>query len=385
MTSKLFTPFQIKNVTLPNRFVLPPMQRGWAQDGAPSPRLNDYYRRCARGGIGLVIAESAAINHPSAMGHSEGVLLIRREQLAEWRDCIAGVKEEGGRMLVQLWHEGAIRKQGKGGLDPNYPTVSPSGLIRAGHPNGREATATELDTLRDMYVEAALTAQDAGADGIELHSAHGYFLDQFLWPETNRRADQYGGASAAERIAYHVSIIRAIRAAVGEDFLIGFRFSQWKEVDFNARVIDSPKELADMVARLRDAGTDILHVSTRRFDVPEWPGSDLGLAGWTKQLSGMPVIAVGSVGLNVDAMQTMYSDLPLVSDPETSVREVEARLENGEFDLIAVGRSLMADQEWVNKVREGRYADIVPFDRDVMKRALEGWDDQNIRDAAVDK
>lgn len=377
---KMFTPHLVKKVTFRNRFVLPAMQRGWGNAYAPTDRLCDFYRRAAQGGVSLVITEAIAVNHPSATGHPAFVLMLNKGNAAALGKCIDAVHEEGGRIFLQLWHEGATRKQFEGGLDPSYPTLSPSGLIRAGAPNGDIATIEQLRAIRDAYVENAIMAKELGADGIEIHGAHGYFLDLFLWPETNLRTDAYGGPDIVSRTQYPAEIVRHIRAAVGEDFLICFRFSQWKEVDYHGKNFTSPEELRAMLDVLQEAGTDIFHASARWFDRPEWPDkSSLGIAGWTKTLTGATVIAVGSVGLNVDGMDTLYTDKVIVCEAESAIEKVSTKMDNREFDMIAVGRSLMADPHWVNKVFEDRYSDIIPFRREYHKEAVSTWDDSGIR------
>lgn len=379
--SSIFCPFTIKNLHLPNRFVLPAMQRGWGQNYAPSDKLCEYYKRCVEGGVGLIISESTVVDHPSGTGQDGFVLILDEERAPAWKRCIDAVHDAGGRMFVQLWHEGATRKQHASGPEPSYPTLSPSGLLREGNPNGRAATIEELRSIRDGYVKTAVLAKRLGADGVEIHAAHGYFLDQFLWHETNRRTDVYGGTSIETRARYPAEIVQAIREKVGEDFPISFRFSQWKEVDYTAKLMSSPGELESMLRLLRQSGVDIFHVSTRRFYQPEWPGSQLGLAGWTKSLTDAAVIAVGSVGLNLDVMDTVYTDEAISSDIERTLGLLNDRFNNGEFDLIAVGRSIMGDQQWVKKVFDGRHSDIVPFSRDLLKEALGDWDDATIRGA----
>jgi 2,4-dienoyl-CoA reductase-like NADH-dependent reductase (Old Yellow Enzyme family) len=136
-----------------------------------------------------------------------------------------------------------------------------------------------------------------------------------------------------------------------------------------------------MLGALRRAGVDIFHASTRRFYRPEWPGSELGLAGWTKSLTDAAVIAVGSSGLNIDVMDTVYTDKALSLDIEPTLDRLHTRFNNREFDLIAVGRSMIGDQEWVNKILARRYTDIRPFSRDILKEALNELDDSTIRAA----
>lgn len=363
--SPLFTPLTIGSRTLPNRFVLPGMQRGWCVDGAPDDRLGAYYRRRVEGGVGLIISESVAVDHPSAT-QTEVFARLIPSTVEAWKACIGRVKDAGGTIILQLWHEGAIRKEGGEGPWASHPTLSPSGLAYAGRENGRAATGEELAAIRDAFIRSAVLAQQAGADGVEVHGAHGYLLDQFLWGVTNRRDDGYGGDDVRDRVRLPAEIVSGIRAACGPNFLISFRFSQWKEADFTARVAPTPDDLAALTATLREAGVDLLHASTRRFWEPEWPGSDLNLAGWTKRLSGVPTITVGSVGLSTDVMSGFFGE-QVDARIEEGLRELVGRFARGEFDLVAIGRSLISDPDWVSKIRDGDYAAIRTFSREDLK------------------
>ena len=369
----LFNPFTLKERELANRFVLPGMQRGWSVEGAPTDILTDYYVRRVLGGAGLIITESVAVDHPSA---TRSAVFSRLDEgtFEAWRNCVETVRAAGGRILLQLWHEGAVRKDEDLGDGVTVtPTLSPSGLMATGRPRGRAATLVELGEIKEAFVRSAKLAQRAGADGVELHGAHGYFLDQFLWDQTNLRTDRYGGQSLSERARYPAEIARSVRAACGEDFIISFRFSQWKEIDLKARIARTTQELEEFVVLLREAGVDILHVSTRRFWEPAWPDSDKTLSAWVKQLSGLPVIAVGSVGLSTDIMETAQG-IESQSNAEASISLLEKGLMRGDFDLVAVGRGQISDPEWVNKVREHRYGDIIAFSRKALGK-LDGETD----------
>ena len=359
--SPLFTPFQLGPLTLANRFVLPGMQRQWCEDGAPLPKLGEYYRRCVEGGVGLVITESCAVDHLSSTQVPFFTRITASTQDA-WAGIVAEVKAAGGPMLMQLWHEGAIRQEGGEGPYAAYPTLSPSGLAHGARPNGRAATLEELDDIKQAFVRSALMAQQIGVDGVEVHAAHGYLLDQFLWAETNRREDGYGGDDIKDRVRFPAEIVAAIQAATGPEFVIGFRFSQWKEVNFNTRVVDTTEELKTMLDILKAAGVDVFHASARRFWVPEWDHSDLGIAGWSKRLTDKPVIAVGSVGLDIDVMENFFGQEAQATGEE-GLAELVRRFGNGEFDLISVGRGHIGDQGIINKMREGRLSDIRGFTR----------------------
>lgn len=355
LASQLFSPFLINpSVTLANRFVMPAMQRGYCIDGAPTRELAEYYRRRVEGGVAMVIGESCAIDHPSATAQPTAARLDSRT-LPAWRDCVQMVRGAGGHMLIQLWHEGALR------IANDDWTLSPSGLAHANRRNGRAATLDELRSIRDAYVAAARDAAEIGATGVEVHAAHGYFLDQCLWAETNLRTDGYGGQDIRARGRLAAEIIAGIREACGAEFLISLRLSQWKEVDYEAKIAADPDSLAALLDLLKSAGVDLFHVSTRRFWLPEWPNDPRGLAGWVRALSGIPVIAVGSVGLNTDVMTSLRDGAESRLRVVESLAVLETKLAAGEIDLVAIGRSLIGDPDWVNKVLEGRLQDIRPF------------------------
>jgi len=338
---------------------MPGMQRMWCDHGTPLPRLADYYRERVEGGVGLIITESCAVDHTSAT-QTPVFCRITDATLDAWARCFNAVNGAGGRMLMQLWHEGAIRKEGGDGPYAQYPTLSPSGLAHAGKPNGRAATLEEMEAIKAAFVKGALAARQIGACGVEVHACHGYLLDQFLWAETNRRTDGYGGDDMAARVRFPTEIVRAIRSAVGPEFIVSFRFSQWKEVNYKARVAATPQDLRVMLNAIRAAGADIIHASARYFWIPEWEGSDWGIAGWTKSMTDAPVIGVGSVGLDTDVMDNFFGK-EANSTGEAGLSELLRRFNNREFDLISVGRGLIGDPHWVRKLRAGRFSEVRMF------------------------
>ena len=362
----LFAPLTIRNLTLRNRFVMPGMQRGFMNDGAPTPKMVEYLRRCAAGGAGLIISESTSPDHPSAywqpvMGRMEAATLDA------WRGVVEAVHAGGAGFLLQLWHPGSMRKVAEGHPLACYPALSPSGLIQGGRTNGRAMTRHDLQELKQAYVQAAVHGRSLGFDGVEVHSAHGYLLDQFLWAETNRREDEYGGASLAQRARYSAEITAAIRAAVGEDFVISYRFSQFKEVDYGACIATSPQDLAGMLALLREAGVDMFNVSSRRFRKQEWPDSErpeYTIAEWVRSLTDAPVMTCGSVGLNVEMLANLFDDEePSRLCIEGDLEFLAARVLRGGLDLVGVGRMHIANHDFVNKVRTGRFDDLVLFNK----------------------
>ena len=361
----LFQPFVLKGLTLKSRFIMPAMNRGWTEDGVPSDRYGPYYAERVRRGVALVITGACPIDHPTSSAMTDPIIDARSG--AAWAKATAAVRDAGGHMIQQLWHEGAIRVEGKGPY-PEAPTLSPSGLAGPGRANGRAATVAELEQIRDAFAAAALVARDSGFSGVEIHGAHGFLLDQFLWAETNKRDDRYGGATLLDRAAFPLDVVRAVRAAVGPDYPISYRFSQWKEVAFEARIMDAPATLPPFLAAFEAAGVDLFNCSSRYFWKPEFEGSSLNLAGWAKRSTALPVVSVGSVGLKIDLFGGLMQESATLEFAGREHLQILAdQFARGEFDLIAVGRSLIGDAAWLEKVRDGRFDSIRAFTKaDVM-------------------
>jgi 2,4-dienoyl-CoA reductase-like NADH-dependent reductase (Old Yellow Enzyme family) len=388
----LFQPLTIRNTTLRNRFVVPGMQRGFMDDGAPTAKMVAYMRRCAAGGAGLIISESTSPDHPSAywqpmMGRMEA------RTLGPWKEVVEAVRSEGAAFFLQIWHPGAMRKVAPGHALAEYPAWSPSGLIQSGRENGRAMTRDDLEDLKEAYVQAARHAQSLGANGVEVHSAHGYLLDQFLWSQTNVRGDEYGGVSLAERARYPAEIVAAIRSAVGADFIISYRFSQFKEVDYGAAVASGPEDLRAMLALLRQAGVDMFNASSRRFGKHEWPDSEhpeFTIAEWTGFLTDAPVMTCGSVGLNVEMFANLFDDEePSELSIEHDLGALAERVERGTLDLVGVGRMHIANNDFVNKVRARRFHELALFNKGVhlaeaMAAVEPGFVEESRKSAAAD-
>lgn len=352
----MFEPFRLKGLTLRNRVVMAPMTRCFCPDGVPTAEVAAYYARRARGEVGLILTEGTWVDDPAAPGYPGVPRLHGADAIEGWRGVTAAVHAEGGAIFAQLWHVGAYRNPG---FDPErrVPSV---GASATPHPRRvEEGDATPPQALSDeelqdrveRYARTAKNAVAAGFDGIEIHAAHGYFLDQFFWKRTN---------PDPARAGFPAEVVRAARAAVGPDFPIGLRFSQWKLGMFDERVAGTPAELEAWLTPLRDAGVDVFHASTYRLDRPEFAGSTLNLAGWAKKLTGKPAISVGGVGVDRDYRAEKTGSGELWDDGLSAARR---RLEAGEFDLVAVGRALIADPEWAKKVRLGRHDEIRPYER----------------------
>lgn len=196
-----------------------------------------------------------------------------------------------------------------------------------------------------------------------------------------------------ERARYPAEIVQATRAATGERFVISYRFSQFKEVDYGAMVACSPEELQGLLTQLRAAGVDLFNVSTRRFSKPEWPDSehpDLTIAEWTRRLVDAPVMTCASVGLNVEMFANLFEDQePSELCVERDLRVLAERVRHGALDLVGIGRMHIANHDFVNKVRERRMSGLALFDKrihlaDAMAALEPGFVEESGKNAVAD-
>lgn len=374
LVAPLFRPLSVRELRLANRIVMAPMTRNFCPNGIPTQAVVDYYRRRAEAETGLIISEGVGIDHPASLG--DGGLkeldvphMYGEAALAGWRRVVEAVHAAGGRIMPQLWHQGVMREAGTG-PHPEASSCRPSGLWG---PTGRTtsipadyaarlAVATAPMTESDIadviaaYARSASFARALGFDGIAIHGAHGYLIDTFLWEETNHRTDSWGG-DRPRRSRFAVEVVRAIRAAVGEDLPIVFRFSQWKQQDFRARLANTPQELEEILGPIAAAGVDIFDGSVRYFQRAEFEGSPLNLSGWARKLTGKLAISVGGVGLDKGMYDSNRDGKAAAAD---NIGLLMQRFNAGEFDLVEVGRALLNDPLWTRKLRLGEPQ--LPFD-----------------------
>jgi len=339
----LFKPFQYKNLQLKNRIVMAPMTRAQSDNGVPTQAIADYYARRAEAEVGLILSEGTVINRPASKNIQNIPDFYGTEALNGWKNVIDAVHANGGKMGPQIWHVGDTRSSA------DYPSVEME-----------KASTMSMEDIQDtiaQFAASAKSAKDLGFDVLEIHGAHGYLIDQFFWDVTNTRTDEYGGKTLKERSRFAVDVVKAIRAAVGEDFTIIIRLSQWKQQDYKTKLAHTPEEMEEWLLPLKEAGVDIFHCSQRRFWEAEFEGSDLNFAGWAKKITGQPTITVGSVGLEGDFMAAFAGQ----GTGKADLSELTRRLERGDFDLVAVGRALLQDPEWVKKVKEGNTEDLLDF------------------------
>ncbi|MGL1890946.1 MAG: 12-oxophytodienoate reductase [Spirochaetaceae bacterium] len=332
LENPLFSSYNTKKINLTNRFVMAPMTRIKSPGGIPTADVAEYYRRRAAGEVGLIITEGTVIEHDLATNEKD-IPRIAQDTEEAWRNVVDQVHNEKSSIIVQLWHQGPITRPGISALKEDAEKTDIQ-LI----------DDSDRKKVFDAFVKATVRAQDIGFDGVEFHAAHGYLLDSFI------RAGQ---------VDFVCDIVREARRLVGDDFTFCLRFSQWRvKTTYDEQQFKTPAELEAVLLPLKEAGIDIFHASTRRFWQPEFEGSDLGLAGWTKKITQSATITVGNVGLSTSEY---------FGSGQESQTELIRRYNNHEFDMVAVGRPLISEAEWPKKVREHKNEDIIEYSEESQK------------------
>ena len=335
-----------------------PMTRNQSPGGIPTQEVIAYYSRRAKAEVGLIITEGIEVSHKASSAYPNVPRLDSNEAKEAWKKVVEEIKNNNGAVIAQLWHCGGFRKLGMQ-PNPEVPGHTASGLVKPGKKVAHEMTLNDIKETIDAYASDAKICEEIGFDGVEIHGAHGYLIDNFFWSGTNIREDEYGG-TIQNRSQFVSDIIKSVRENVSENFIVGLRFSQWKQHDFEAKLASNPEELKTILTLPVESGLDYLHSSMRRFWESEFEGSNENLAYWTKKITKIPTIGVGSVGLDSD-----FIDMTAPATP-TSIDKAIDDITNDKYDLIAVGRALLSDHEWVLKMKEGRVNDVIPYTKDAL-------------------
>lgn len=335
----ILQPGYLGRVRIRNRVIMSPMSSNLCgSNGEVTPQMISYYGARAQGGTGAIIVESACVDYPVG---GAGIIQLRIDKdlfgpglgrLAE------NIKRYGAKAFIQLTHTGANTSPVTAGVTPAGPSAveyKKEGQI------ARELRQGEIPQLIDTFVKAAVRAQKAGFDGVEIHGGHSYLVAQFLSPLLNLRTDEYGG-NTEKRTRFAKELVQAVRQAVGDQFAIIFRISGDEFVDGGRTV----EETGEIIKILDKAGVDAFHVTagSNRFSVdfshttlmetPSYPeGWKAYLAEAVKKKTDKPVIAVG-----------------VIRSPE----KAEEIITTGQADFVALGRGLLCDPEWVDKIASGK-------------------------------
>ncbi len=338
MFDKLFESTRIGRMELRNKIVMPPMVVGFSNpDGSVSEHTKNYYAERAKGGAGLIIVESAAINRGGRSSPFQ-LIMYKDEFIPGWKKLVDAVHQHGAKIAVQLAHCG---RQGKSAFTGEQPVApSPIRVEREGYEVPRELPVEEIAEIVEQFAEAARRAKDAGFDAVNIHSTHGYLLSSFISPHVNKRTDKYGG-DLAGRARFTLEVVERTKMKLGEDYPVLVRING---ADFvpGGLTLDEACVLSHM---LQEAGADCIDVSAGSHEAVDYdwppasmePGCVVYLAETIKKFVQVPVITVGRI------------NTPTLA---------ESILQEGKADLVAIGRGLIADPEFPNKAREGRLDDI---------------------------
>jgi len=344
---KLFEPSRIGRLSLKNRIVMAPMGIGGLAepDGRISQRAIDYYVARAKGGAGLIITSAALVSREIEYSPDIPTLTIRIDSmayLAGLSELVEAVHDYGAKVAVQLFP--GQGRDARPVILRSVGAVAPSALPCFWDPSitARELTVEEIERLVQAIGFAAEIVSIAGIDAIELNAHAGYLFDQFMTALWNKRTDKYG-RDLDGRLRFSLEVIEIIKKRAGADFPVIYRFGLKHYLE-GGREIEEGLEIA---RRLEAAGVDALNIDAGCFENLYWlfpttyqpPGCLVDLAEMVKKVVNIPVIAVGKLG---------YPEL------------AERVLQEGKADFIALGRTLLADPEWPNKVKEGRPEDIRP-------------------------
>jgi len=351
----LFAKTTIKNTTLDNRFVVAPMTRISAdEDGQANQRMAQYYKRYAKGGFSAVISEGIYLDESYSQGYNNQPGLANDKHVQAWKPVVEAVHNHGSIMIAQLMHAGG---QTQANAYTNE-SIAPSDIAPKGEQLGfyggsgpfqtpKAMDEQDIQQVKEAFVESAIHAKEAGFDGVELHGANGYLLDQFLTDYMNQRNDQYGG-NVESRLRLILEIISEVREAVGPDYMVGIRISQIKVADPDHKWADGEKEAEYIFSNLGDTSLDYIHVTDGDATASAFGEGSRTLAQAAKDFSKLPVIANGKLGDLVKAEQV---------------------LEKNQADLVSLGTSALANPDLPNKVQKGKELNDFDFENTLLPQA----------------
>lgn len=326
--SLLFNPLELRSVTLKNRIVMSPMCQYSAQDGHVTDWHRLHYPARALGGVGLVVVEATAVEARGRISF-EDLGIWSDDHIAGLRALTESIRSGGAVAGIQLAHAG--RKAGSARPWPSdsipfsWAAVAPSAItFGEPYPTPRALEPSELETVRDAFVQAARRALLAGFQVIELHMAHGYLLHSFLSPLSNQRADGYGG-SLEQRMRFPLEVVRAVREVIPQNLPLLVRVSATDWVDGGWSI----EETVQFAKELKALGVDLLDCSSggnvANAKIPVGAGFQVGFAERVRREAGLPTGAVG-----------------LITDPA----QAEQIIRTGQADLVFLARALLSDPFW---------------------------------------
>lgn len=361
-TQPILSKGTIRSKTFANRMVLAPMSRASAaSDGTPTKAMGAYYANFARGGFGLLVAEGAFTDahHSQSYSGQPGMVTDAHEQ--GWCTVVEAVKKEHGKIILQLIHAGAVSQHVATAFAPSPVRPKGSMLQGYGHKQGtyevpNELDLTQIQLIKQGFLQAAKRAERAGFDGVEVHCANGYLLDQFLTEETNLRSDQYGG-SLDNRVRLTAEIISDIRAATDDAFLVGVRLSQAKATDQDYFWPNGLKDAETIFSAVAKAGSDFIHIASEQRGYAYHSSTKNGenLTEFARTLTGLPVIANGGLedaDLANEIILANKADFVSLGKAAMLNPDLPKQIASGTspaaftFEMFKYGVTIQAQQQW---------------------------------------
>lgn len=316
-------PLNTDKLLLKNRLIMPPMATAKSgADGKVSEEILEYYDEKSKGGyISLIIIEHSFVSQ-QGKASSNQMSIAQESMVGELKKLAETIHKNGCKTIMQINHAGSAANTEVTGMEIVGPSAVPNPFGTGMIP--RELQKNEIGAIVNEFKEAAIRVKNAGFDGVEIHSVHGYLLNQFLSPITNKREDEYGG-DITGRIKIHKDIVKSVREAVGESFPIFMRLGAADYMDGGLTIEDS--KLA--AQQLEKAGVDILDISggLSRYTIPgvNEEGYFTSLSKAIKEVVSIPVIVTGGI---------------------INSKTADDILSRGEADLIGVGRAIYKDSNW---------------------------------------
>ena len=336
MSNKAFEPAHLGPLTLANHLVMAPMTRNRALGNVPNELMAEYYRQRATAGLIITEGTSPAAN---GLGYARIPGLFNQDQATNWQRVTETVHHHGGHIFIQLMHTGRVFHPLN--LPAGAEGVGPSAIAAAGgqmwtdqaqmqaQPAPRAIRSEELAQVRDEYVHSAKLAMEAGFDGVELHGANGYLLEQFLNPASNQRTDEYGG-SVQNRARFVLEVTRAVVEAIGAE-RTGIRLSPWGQFNDTPNYPEIDETYAYLAEELQKIGVVYLHLVDH-------------------QSMGAPAVPAATVA----TIREKFTNTLILSGGYTTLAQIDEALDSGRADLVAIGRPYISNPDLVERLKAGQ-------------------------------
>lgn len=331
-SDKLFTQFQIKDFKLKNRIGVAPMTRmSAAADSIPRQDVLDFLVRRAKNGASIVYTEAIVTDYESAQGYPGQARMLTQPQIDAWKPVVKEIQKQGALAIMQMFHCGRMAWPE---VNPANRIIAPSSITpkqdnpitELPYPVPEAMSLFDIEHVIAGFVETAKGAVEAGFDGVEIHGAHGYLINQFLSPYSNKRADSYGG-SVENRYRFAHEVIQAVHKVVPDNRLLIVRISNWGVADMEVSLFDTKEEYQEIIRLLSEEPIDAISVSTYEYQQKAF-GTEKNMAQLTRAVTELPIMICGGI----------YDR----SSAEDALREA---------DIVLSGKSLLLNPNWVEDIQ----------------------------------